>query len=81
MFGFLPVPHYLPCPECGFSIESAAFDEHECDEERRLDHQMFQLRHLVGRFEWEFRLWLATPAGRFAAYWAEYDRARRRAAA
>jgi hypothetical protein len=78
MFGFMPAPQYLPCPECGAAVIAADADEHECDDERRVNHQMLLLRHEIGRFEWEFRLWLASAAGKFACYWAEHDRLRSR---
>lgn len=80
MFGFLPLPQYLPCPECGVAVESGELDGHECDPADCLDHQMLRLRPVVERFEWEFRLWLRTPQGRFEAFWAAFDRGRRAAA-
>jgi hypothetical protein len=76
MFGFLPAPQYIPCPDCGAAVEAGGIDAHECDRERLIAYQMLLVSHEVRRFEWEFRLWLLTPAGRFAAYWAERERRR-----
>ena len=81
MYGFLPLPRYLPCPDCGAAVASADFDDHECDDERRLDYQMQRLRPEIASFEWEFALWLRTPEGRFETFWAAYDRVRGRLAA
>ncbi len=75
MLGF-PIPPYMPCPDCGASVSADARDSHECDEQRRLDYELFQLRRL-DRFESDLLGWLVTPAGQFAAFWAEYERDRR----
>jgi hypothetical protein len=76
MSGFLPLPQFAPCPECGEALAPFEVDGHECDEELWLDYQMELLRHHVGRFEWDLLAWLKTPHGQFAAYWAVYDRTR-----
>ena len=73
MLGF-PQPHYLPCTECGQSV--ACNDEpHVCDRERRLDYVVFQLRDEITDFDGQLSTWLASPAGRFAAWLAARDRA------
>ena len=62
-----------PCPECGASL-NAGPDAHECEHERRLDFQLFQLRADVARLLPELQTWLETPQARFAAWLAERDR-------
>jgi hypothetical protein len=62
------------CPECGAS-PTATSPDHECDEERRLDFQMFQLRAEIGELMPELRAWLDSPEGKFALWLAERDRA------
>ena len=71
-----PQPHHLPCPECGATVARAEHGTHECDDERRVDFLVFQLREEVAVFERELAAWLETPAGRFAAWLA--DRSRKR---
>jgi hypothetical protein len=68
---------YLPCPECGASLERHA-DAHECERERWLEFQLFQLRDEVDRFEAGLAGYLASPQGRFELYYAERERVRER---
>jgi hypothetical protein len=65
----------MPCPDCGASIEVGKIG-HECEHERWLDYQLFQLRDELRAFDEQLAAWLATPAGRFEAWYA----ARRRLA-
>ena len=67
---------YMPCPECGASLERTD-ESHQCEHERRLDFQVFQLRDELERFESELAAYLASPGGRFSAYYAERERTRR----
>jgi hypothetical protein len=76
MYGFLPLPRFLPCPECGAAVEFEELDEHECNQERFVDYQLRRLRPEIDSFEWELALWLRTPEGRFETFWAAYDRIR-----
>ena len=68
---------YLPCPDCGASLERRG-DVHECERERWLEFQLFQLRDEVDEFGAELVEYLASPQGRFELYYAERERARRR---
>jgi hypothetical protein len=74
MFGAWPESAYKPCPECGASLSRAASGEHVCDDERRLDFNLFQLRDEIASFDAQLSAWLATTRGRFAAWLAERDR-------
>lgn len=60
-----------PCPECGASLSA---ESHECENERRLDFQLYQLRADVARLLPELQMWLETPQARFAAWLAERER-------
>lgn len=75
MLGFFR-PQYMPCSECGASVAASEVDEHVCDEDRRLDYQLFGLRDAVARFEAELSAYLATPHGRFELWYAERTRGR-----
>jgi hypothetical protein len=75
MFAFFAYSKYLPCPECGASLAGEERDEHVCDDERRLDFQMFRLRGQIVRFEADLGQFLETPAGRFETWYAEQRRA------
>ena len=76
MFGSFLQPQFMPCPECGASVPTAELDLHECSESRRLDYQMFQLRTEVALFDVQLAAYLASPRGRFDAYYALRDRLR-----
>ena len=68
---------YMPCPDCGASLERRD-DAHECERERWLEFQLFQLRDEIDELEAELAQYLASPRGRFELYYAERERARRR---
>lgn len=79
MLGGFPQPQYAPCPECGAAVPRDAEAAHECEAERRLDFQMFQLREEVEQLEEQVETWLGSTRGRFEAWYAEHDRLRRAA--
>jgi hypothetical protein len=74
MFAFFAHSRYLPCPECGVSLANEIADEHVCDRERRLDYQLLQLRGGISRFDADLAAYLASPQGRFEAWYAERTR-------
>lgn len=74
MFGSFPQSPYMPCAECGASVERAAAGAHVCDTERLLDFRLFQLREEIAAFDAQFAEWLASARGRFAAWIAARDR-------
>ena len=74
MFGAFFQPSHLPCTECGAEVEIAFADEHACDEERRLDYRMFQLRHEIAAFEIDLYAWLESAEGRFSVWLAQQGR-------
>jgi hypothetical protein len=74
----VPLPvfpsRYMPCPDCGASVDRLAAGEHVCDRERRLEFQLFRLRKGVDRFDADLGGYLESPRGRFEAWLAERDR-------
>jgi hypothetical protein len=64
----------MPCPDCGASLARTAPDGHVCDEKRRLDFCLFQLRGEIAAFDAQLAAWLASARGQFAAWLAERDR-------
>jgi hypothetical protein len=73
MFAF-PQPHYMPCLECGASVARNETEFHVCDSERKLDFAVFQLRGELRQFAEGFTAYLATPHGRFEAWYAAHRR-------
>jgi hypothetical protein len=71
VFGSFPQSRFMPCPECGASVERAEADAHMCDSERLLDFRPFQLREEILAFDAQLAAWLASARGRFAAWVAE----------
>jgi hypothetical protein len=74
MFGSFPQSPYMPCAECGASVEHAAAGAHVCDTERLLDFRLFQLREEIAAFDAQLAEWLASTRGRFATWIAERER-------
>lgn len=68
-----PAPDHMPCPDCGASLPVGG-TEHFCDEERRLDYRLGELRPEIERFDDELAAWLETPDGLFARFLAEHGR-------
>ena len=66
MFG----SRFMPCPECGASIDRTVLPAHECSPERCADYQMFGLRDEVARLEAGVLRYLATASGRFESWLA-----------
>ena len=56
---------YLPCPECGASVESVVADDHRCTPERLAEYRMFALRDEIATFEDRLADHLRTNQGRF----------------
>jgi hypothetical protein len=74
MFGSFPQPRFMPCADCGVSVEQAEADAHVCDREQWLDFRLFQLRDEIAGFDAQFAAWLLSARGRFAAWLAERER-------
>jgi hypothetical protein len=74
MFGSFPQSRYMPCTECGTSLDRTASALHVCDREQVLDFRLFQLRDEITAFDAQLAEWLRSARGRFAAWIAERDR-------
>lgn len=74
MFGSLPQPAHMPCPDCGASVPRAEHGEHVCEPDQRERFQLFQVRLELEQFDGELTSWLATPSGRFAVFYAARQR-------
>jgi len=73
MFAF-PQPHYMPCVECGASVPRDEAERHLCEQERRLDFAVFQLRGEGAELDEQLAAYLDTPRGRFEAWYAAQRR-------
>jgi hypothetical protein len=74
VFGSFPQSRFMPCAECGASVERAEADAHMCDSEPLLDFRLFRLREEILAFDAQLAAWRASARGRFAAWFAERDR-------
>jgi len=63
VFASFPQPRFMPCAECGVSIDRAGAGAHVCEPERRLDFQLFQLRDEIAAFDEQLAAWLADRDG------------------
>ena len=61
---------FMPCPECGASVDRTAPGPHACSRERRADYQAFALRDEVAQLEAGVRSYLASASGRFESWLA-----------
>jgi hypothetical protein len=70
-----PVPlgplGYAACAGCGVTVQRRILASgHDCDPVRYVDHQASRLHWKRNGFDDAVRSWLATPAGRFAEFYA-----------
>ena len=66
---------FMPCPECGASVDRTLVEPHECDPERRAAYEMQPLRQEIDAFEQRLRNYLDRPEGRFET-WLAHRRVR-----
>jgi hypothetical protein len=59
---------YMPCAECGASLDRTADTPHACSRERWADFQMFGLRDEIAGLEAGLLRYLGTSLGRFEAW-------------
>ena len=71
-----PQPRHLPCSQCGTAVERSKQDEHVCDPEHVLNHEIFLLRDEMAALPEELAVYLDSPHGRFELWCAERDRGR-----
>jgi hypothetical protein len=61
---------YMPCDECGASVDRTGAQRHACSPERLADYRMFGLRGEVAQLEAGVRHYLTTASGRFESWLA-----------
>lgn len=61
---------FMPCRECGASVDRTDLPGHDCVPERWADYQMFGLRDEVAQLEAGIRRFLATTSGGFESWLA-----------
>ena len=61
---------FMPCPDCGESLERSAAASHRCTRDRELGYQMFRLRHEVDSFDERLAAYLSSSTGRFEVWLA-----------
>lgn len=61
---------YMPCDQCGESLDRKAAAPHECDPERKADYELFGLRHEVESFPARLHEYLDRAHGRFEVWLA-----------
>ena len=61
---------FMPCPECGDSVDRTSEQGHSCSRERWADYQMFGLRAEIAELETGLARFLCTTAGRFETWLA-----------
>ena len=64
---------FMPCPECGGSVDRIAESGHRCAWDRLFEFKMFGLRDEVAAVESQLHSYLATPWGRFETWVAARD--------
>jgi hypothetical protein len=74
MSEFFASSSFMPCTDCGASVQVAVQEEHVCDPERKVDYRMFHLREDIAAFDDALRGYLDSARGRFAQWVAERER-------
>lgn len=64
---------FKPCGHCGTSLTAEGRDTHVCDPVRRVEFQMYMLRHEIACFGTQVREFLEGKEGRFEAWLAARD--------
>jgi hypothetical protein len=68
---------FMPCAECGASVDRADPSAHACDLDRLVDYHLFGLRSEVARLEESVAAFLDSAAGRFEVWLARREVRRR----
>ncbi len=61
---------FMPCQECGASVDRTGPPGHECSPTRRADYLAFGLRDEIAQLDAGVRRYLATAPGRFESWLA-----------
>jgi hypothetical protein len=68
---------FMPCRECGASVDREETSAHVCDPDRLVDFHLFALRFDLGRLEQSILAFLDSPIGRYEVWQARRDVRRR----
>lgn len=63
-------PRFLPCPDCGASVDRATGMPHRCDPVHQTEYELLGLRLESDTFEDGLHHWLDTVDGRFETWLA-----------
>ena len=72
--GVLYQSRYMPCRDCGGSVDRLEAEAHACEHERRVNYEFFLLRGDVAQFDAAFAEYLASPRGCFEQWYAARTR-------
>lgn len=61
---------FMPCEDCGESVERSVAPGHRCSTERLVEYQMFGLRDDIARLEERVGRFLQSGVGRFEVWLA-----------
>lgn len=61
---------FMPCSECGESVERSTAPVHRCRSERLVEYQLFGLRDGIAEYEAQLGAYLHTVTGRFEVWLA-----------
>jgi hypothetical protein len=61
---------FMPCTQCGESVDRFAAVAHHCNLERSVDHKISALHEEIAMFESQLQEFLATPRGSFESWLA-----------
>ena len=64
------VSRYMPCDDCGESLDRTASVAHVCAPERLADFQLFTMRDDIAAFESRYHTYLRSPHGQFEVWLA-----------
>ena len=64
---------FMPCPECGASVDRSDTTPHSCHPDQLVEFQMFALRHEIAWLDRLVASYLETPEGRFETWLAARD--------
>jgi hypothetical protein len=70
----LPDRNEMPRPDCGASLSREEAPRHECESQAVLDYRLFLERQEEVTLDDELAAYLASPRGRFEAWYAERQR-------
>jgi len=68
--GIVFTSRFMPCEDCGESVERSTAPSHRCSSERLVEYRMFGLREEIAGFEDRLEQFLQSGLGRFETWLA-----------